>query len=57
VEFIETIYDRVYNPIINIIADFIRQKRNKAGLTQEELALYSGLVLHFVREFEQSKKS
>ena len=55
--FIDIIPDRVYNPIMNTIAEFIKQKRKEAGLTQEEFALHSGLGLRFVRELEQGKET
>ena len=42
---------------MNTIAEFIKQKRNEAGLTQEEFALHSGLGLRFVRELEQGKET
>ena len=40
---------------MNKIAEFIKQKRKEAGLTQEEFAMRSGLGLRFVRELEQGK--
>ena len=42
---------------MNTIAEFIKQKRKEAGLTQEEFALHSGLGLRFVRELEQGKET
>ena len=48
---------RVYNLVMNTIAEFIKQKRKEAGLTQEEFALHSGLGLRFVRELEQGKET
>ncbi|MBE5847801.1 MAG: helix-turn-helix transcriptional regulator [Lachnospiraceae bacterium] len=39
------------------IADFVKKERKKAGLTQEEFALRSGLGLRFVRELEQGKET
>ena len=42
---------------MNKIADFIKQSRKAAGLTQEEFALRSGLGLRFVRELEQCKQT
>lgn len=39
------------------IAEFIKQKRKEAGLSQEEFALRSGLGLRFVRELEQGKET
>lgn len=49
--------DRVYIYIMNKIADFIKTERKKAGLTQEEFALRSGLGLRFVRELERGKET
>ena len=40
---------------MNKIAIFIKEERKKAGLTQEEFAVRSGLGLRFVRELEQGK--
>ncbi|HHX03012.1 MAG TPA: helix-turn-helix transcriptional regulator [Tissierellia bacterium] len=42
---------------MNTIARFIKENRKKAGLTQEEFAMRSGLGLRFVREIEQGKKT
>ena len=42
---------------MNTIAEFIKQKRKEAGLTQEEFALHSGPGLRFVRELEQGKET
>ncbi|MCR5405102.1 MAG: type II toxin-antitoxin system Y4mF family antitoxin [Butyrivibrio sp.] len=39
------------------ISEFIKTERKKAGLTQEEFALRSGLGLRFVRELEQGKET
>ena len=55
--FIDFIPDRVYYMLMNIIAEFIKQKRKEAGLTQEEFAIRSGLGLRFVRELEQGKET
>ena len=41
----------------NIIGKYIKEERKKAGLTQEEFALRSGLGLRFVRELEQGKET
>lgn len=41
----------------NIIGEFIKNKRKKAGLTQVQFAMYSGLGLRFIRELEQGKKT
>ena len=42
---------------MSIIGKYIKQERRKAGLTQEEFALRSGLGLRFVRELEQGKET
>lgn len=42
---------------MNPIAKFIKENRKAAGLTQEELAIRSGLGLRFVRELEQGKET
>ena len=54
---VDIIPERVYNSIMNTIAEFIKQKRKEMGLTQEEFAIRSGLGLRFVRELEQGKKT
>lgn len=41
----------------NKIARFVKENRKKAGLTQEEFAIRSGLGLRFVRELEQGKET
>lgn len=42
---------------MNKIAYFIKTERKKAGLTQEEFALRSGLGLRFVQELERGKET
>lgn len=42
---------------MNPIAQFVKEKRKEAGLTQAEFALRSGLGLRFVRELEQGKET
>ena len=42
---------------MNIIGKYIKEERKKAGLTQEDFALRSGLGLRFVRELEQGKET
>ncbi len=42
---------------MNKIAEFIKTERKRAGLTQPEFALRSGLGLRFVRELEQGKET
>lgn len=40
---------------MNKLSKFLKEERKKAGLTQEEFAMRSGLGLRFVRELEQGK--
>ncbi len=42
---------------MNKIAQFVKQSRKKANLTQEQFALRSGLGLRFIRELEQGKET
>ena len=42
---------------MNKIAEFVKENRRAAGLTQEEFALRSGLGLRFVRDLEQGKET
>ncbi|MBQ1292095.1 MAG: helix-turn-helix transcriptional regulator [Lachnospiraceae bacterium] len=42
---------------MNAIAEYVKQKRKEAGLTQQEFAMRSGLGLRFVRELEQGKET
>ena len=42
---------------MNTIAEYIKNSRRAAGLTQEEFAARSGLGLRFVRELEQGKET
>ena len=42
---------------MNRIGKYIKEERKKAGLTQEEFAVRSGLGLRFVRELEQGKET
>lgn len=54
---LEIIPDRVYIECMNRIGLFVKEERKKAGLTQEEFAVRSGLGLRFVRELEQGKET
>ena len=42
---------------MNKMGNYIKEERKKAGLTQEEVAMRSGLGLRFVRELEQGKET
>lgn len=39
------------------LADFIKEKRNAVGLTQQELAEKAGVGLRFIRDVEQGKET
>ncbi len=39
------------------LAEFVKQRRNAARLTQPELAAKAGVGLRFVRELEQGKET
>jgi len=43
--------------IMNTICKYIKTERKKAGLTQEEFAMRSGLGLRFIRDLEQGKET
>lgn len=47
----------VYIFYMNEIAAFVKAERRKAGLTQKEFAVRSGLGLRFVRDLEQGKET
>jgi y4mF family transcriptional regulator len=42
---------------MSVLSEFVKQRRKKVGLTQQELAEKAGLGLRFVREVEQGKSS
>ena len=42
---------------MSTIGKYIKEQRKKAGLTQEEFAMRSGLGLRFVRDLEQGKET
>ena len=42
---------------MNTISMLLKGERKKAGLTQEEFAMRSGLGLRFVRDLEQGKET
>ncbi len=42
---------------INMLSNFLKEKRRKLKLTQQDLALKSGVGLRFVRDMEQGKKT
>jgi y4mF family transcriptional regulator len=42
---------------MNTIAQFVKERRKKIGLTQSDLAQKSGVGLRFVRELERGKET
>ncbi|HEX8015953.1 MAG TPA: helix-turn-helix domain-containing protein [Flavobacterium sp.] len=40
---------------MNSISDFVKQRRKKAGMTQEEFAIKTGVALTVIRKIEQGK--
>lgn len=44
-------------PLQNDITYFVKYNRNKAGMTQEELAERAGVGLRFIRDLEQGKET
>ncbi len=42
---------------MSTIGTYIKTERKKAGLTQEEFAVRSGLGLRFIRDLEQGKET
>lgn len=42
---------------MSAIGSYVKENRKKAGLTQKEFAMRSGLGLRFVRELEQGKET
>ncbi|WP_320127609.1 helix-turn-helix transcriptional regulator [uncultured Sphaerochaeta sp.] len=43
--------------VLNPIGNYIKEERKKAGLTQQDFALRSGLGLRFIRDLEQGKET
>ena len=54
---IDIIPERGYSLCMSRLGDYIKTERKKAGLTQEQFAMRSGLGLRFVRELEQGKET
>ena len=42
---------------VPILGSMIKERRRKQGLTQEQLAAFSGVGLRFLRELEYGKES
>lgn len=49
--------ERVYHTTMSNLSDTVKMLRKKYELTQEELAMKSGLGLRFVRDLEQGKET
>jgi y4mF family transcriptional regulator len=47
----------IWEIFMNKIAEYIKQQRKAAGLTQKQFAIRSGLGLRFIRELEQGKET
>ncbi|MCT4561315.1 MAG: helix-turn-helix transcriptional regulator [Crocinitomicaceae bacterium] len=42
---------------MEILSQFVKDRRKRLGLTQEDLSFKAGVGLRFVRDLEQGKKS
>jgi transcriptional regulator with XRE-family HTH domain len=42
---------------VSVVAQFVRNRREELGYTQDELAFRSGLNPRFIKEFELGKKT
>lgn len=42
---------------MNKLAEFVKEKRKKAGLTQTEFALRAGVALTVIRKIEQGREN
>ncbi len=46
-----------YTSLMSLLAEFVKEKRRSANLTQEEFALRAGVALTVVRKIEQDKEN
>ncbi|WP_408631351.1 helix-turn-helix transcriptional regulator [Marinigracilibium pacificum] len=51
------LYPKGYKIIMEKLSQFVKERRKKLGLTQEDLSFKAGVGLRFVRDLEQGKKS
>lgn len=51
------LYPFGYNKAMKELAEFVKDKRKGANLTQEDLAKKAGVGLRFLRDLEQGKQS
>jgi y4mF family transcriptional regulator len=42
---------------MNILSDFVKERRKLLGITQADLAFKAGVGLRFVRDLEQGKRT
>jgi y4mF family transcriptional regulator len=42
---------------MNLIAEFVKNRRKQSGLTQEEFAIKAGVALTVIRKIEQGKEN
>ena len=56
-KFVVYLYPKEYNTTMNNISSTVKALRKKYKLTQEDLALKSGVGLRFVRDLEQGKST
>lgn len=47
--------DYIYSHIMKQLADFVKERRKEAGLTQEDFANRTGVALTVLRKIEQGK--
>ena len=48
-------YDYIDKHIMKSLADFVKERRKEAGMTQEEFAERTGVALTVIRKIEQGK--
>lgn len=41
--------------MVKVLAEFVKERRKQAKLTQQQLALKAGVGLRFIRDLEQGK--
>jgi y4mF family transcriptional regulator len=51
------LYPNGYNISMEKLSRFVKERRKRLGLTQEDLSFKAGVGLRFVRDLEQGKES